>query len=122
MEDYSALKERSVPCISASAPTIESVIKLENTGLTYFYISLNRIISNTLKVGAVGSVAVTAVYGLDAGLPYSLGATSGALYLFLLGKRTDLIGAGESEVERRLHRVPHSMPPYTPDKMTHSSN
>ena len=51
-----------------------------------------RIVLNSLKFGAVGVVAVYFWLGLDAALSYALGSSSGALYLFLLGKKTDQIG------------------------------
>lgn len=57
-----------------------------------------RIILNSLKFGAVGAVAVQLWLGFDAALSYTVGASSGALYLFLLGKKTDQIGASFSEL------------------------
>ncbi len=51
-----------------------------------------RIVLNSLKFGAVGAVAVYLWLGADAAVSYALGSSSGALYLFLLGKKTDLIG------------------------------
>jgi hypothetical protein len=57
-----------------------------------------RIILNSLKFGAVGAVVVQLWLGFDAALSYAVGASSGALYLFLLGKKTDQIGSSFSAV------------------------
>lgn len=55
-----------------------------------------RMISSTLKFAAVGAVGTQLAFGSDVSLPYALGGGAGALYLFLLGKMTDGIGAGYS--------------------------
>lgn len=57
-----------------------------------------RIILNSLKFGAVGAVVMQFWLGFDAAISYTIGASSGALYLFLLGKKTDQIGASFSVV------------------------
>ena len=57
-----------------------------------------RIILNSLKFGAVGAVVVLLWLGVDAALSYTVGASAGALYLFLMGKMTDQIGAAYSIV------------------------
>lgn len=55
-----------------------------------------RMVSNTLKFGAAGTVFTTVVYGTSTSLSYSLGALAGTLYLILLGKKVDIIGSGLS--------------------------
>ena len=57
-----------------------------------------RIVLNTLKAGAVGTVGSLFVFNfnIDISLSYFLGALSGALYLLLLGKKVDQVGAGFS--------------------------
>ena len=57
-----------------------------------------RIVSNTLKAGAVGTVGSLFAFNfnIDISLSYFLGALSGALYLILLGKKVDQVGAGFS--------------------------
>lgn len=56
--------------------------------------SFCRIIKTTFIFGAVGTALLTPFYGVDAGIAYASGATAGALYLFLLSKKIDGIGAG----------------------------
>ena len=51
-----------------------------------------RIVANTLRFGAVGTVITTVWLGPDVSLPYFLGAMGGAAYLVLLGKKVDGIG------------------------------
>ena len=57
-----------------------------------------RIVSNTLKAGAIGTVGSLFVFNfnIDISLSYFLGALSGAFYLILLGKKVDQVGAGFS--------------------------
>ena len=55
-----------------------------------------RMIASTLKFAAVGAVGTQLAFGSDVSLPYALGGGAGALYLYLLGKMTDGIGAGYS--------------------------
>ena len=56
-----------------------------------------RIVLSTIQFGAVGTVASTVAFGPEVSLPFLAGSLSGALYLYLLGKKTDSIGAGERE-------------------------
>ncbi len=61
------------------------------------YASLKqRIVLNSLKFGAIGTCIVGLWLGLDAAFPYFVGSTGGAAYLYLLGKKTDEIGASLS--------------------------
>jgi hypothetical protein len=62
-------------------------------GIILCYLLL-RIILNTLKFGAVGTAVTTAAFGPDVSIPFFLGSAAGALYLYLLGRRTDRIGEG----------------------------
>lgn len=57
-----------------------------------------RIVSNTLKAGAIGTVGSLFAFNfnIDISLSYFLGVLSGALYLILLGKKVDQVGAGFS--------------------------
>jgi hypothetical protein len=65
-----------------------------------------RIVLSTIQFGAVGTVASTVAFGPEVSLPFLAGSLSGALYLYLLGKKTDSIGAGE----RRYHgMIDHTM-------------
>jgi hypothetical protein len=52
-----------------------------------------RIIKTTLLFGSVGTVISTVFFGQEVGIPYASGVVAGSLYLFLLGKKTDGIGA-----------------------------
>jgi hypothetical protein len=52
-----------------------------------------RIIKTTLLFGGVGSVISFPIFGLDVTIPYASGAAAGGLYLFLLGKKIDGVGA-----------------------------
>ena len=62
---------------------------------TISYVLLpHRLIKTTLLYGFVGAIISTAAFGTEVSLPYLLGAGAGAFYLYLLGKRTDRIGAG----------------------------
>lgn len=54
-----------------------------------------RIVSSALQFGAVGTAISTFFFGLDVSIPFLFGSGAGASYLYLLGKRTDSIGAGE---------------------------
>lgn len=54
----------------------------------------NRLIVNSLLFGGVGALFTTGMYGLDVSIPYTTGVIAGSAYLFLLGKKTDNIGAG----------------------------
>ena len=56
----------------------------------------SRIVLNTLKFGLVGTVLVQAWKGTDASFPYFVGSGSGALYLYLLGKKVDTLGSTET--------------------------
>ncbi len=53
-----------------------------------------RMITNTLKFGAVGTLVSTVAFGTDVSIPYLLGTLSASLYLVLLGKKVDSLGTG----------------------------
>ena len=53
-----------------------------------------RIVTSTLQFGAVGTAVSSFFFGLDVSIPFLFGSGAGASYLYLLGKRTDSIGAG----------------------------
>jgi len=55
-----------------------------------------RMISNTIKFAGVGAVVSQLAFGSEVSGPYLLGGCAGALYIYLLGKKTDGIGAGYS--------------------------
>jgi len=61
----------------------------------------SRLVTSTLQFGAVGTVISTAAFGPDVGIPFLFGSTSGAAYLYLLGRRIDSIGAGYSQSASR---------------------
>eukprot|EP01041_Mallomonas_annulata_P006793 gene6793-13755_t len=67
-----------------------------------------RLIKTTLTYGAVGTVITTAVYGPEVSVSYLLGSGAGALYLYLLGKRTDKIGSGYAAPKMTSEGVPES--------------
>lgn len=50
---------------------------------------------STIQFGAVGTVVSTVAFGPEVSLPFLAGSLSGALYLYLLGKKTDSIGSGK---------------------------
>ena len=56
---------------------------------------LYRIVLSTIQFGAVGTVASTVAFGPEVSIPFFVGSLAGAFYLYLLGKQTDSIGAGE---------------------------
>ncbi len=70
-----------------------------------------RIVTSALQFGAVGTVVSTFFFGLDVSIPFLFGSGAGATYLYLLGKRTDSIGAGEFFFSPSL---PSSFPPSLP--------
>lgn len=53
-----------------------------------------RMITNTLKFGAVGTLVSTVAFGTEVSIPYLLGTLSASLYLVLLGKKVDGLGTG----------------------------
>ena len=55
----------------------------------------NRVVTSALQLGVVGSVVSTYFFGLDISIPFLFGSGAGAIYLYLLGKLTDSIGAGK---------------------------
>lgn len=59
----------------------------------------NRIIVDSLKLGGLVSVAAWVAGGVDVGFGYTSGCLFGAAYLYLLGKRVDVIGYGISSSE-----------------------
>lgn len=65
-----------------------------------------RIIVDSLKLSGVVSVAAWVAGGVDVGFAYSSGCLFGAAYLYLLGKRVDVIGYGisGSEASRAITR------------------
>jgi len=63
------------------------------------------LIINTLIYGAVGTAVTTAWLGLDVSGPYALGSGAGALYIYLLGKNTDKIGAGIHQLQSMTYQV-----------------
>jgi hypothetical protein len=52
-----------------------------------------RIILSSLKFGFVFAVILSVAYDIETALIYSLGVSSGAAYLYLLGVNVDSIGA-----------------------------
>ena len=54
-----------------------------------------RIVLSKIQFGAVGTVVSTVAFGPEVSLPFLAGSLSGALYLYLLGKKTDSIGSGK---------------------------
>eukprot|EP01038_Epipyxis_sp_PR26KG_P010868 gene10868-14586_t len=65
-----------------------------------------RIILSTLKYGLASAVLVTAGFGLDISLYYTLGVFGGAIYLFLLGKNIDYIGKEYSAIKQPIINDP----------------
>lgn len=53
----------------------------------------NRMVLNTIKFATIGGIIVQFAFGSEVSGPYLLGGGAGALYLYLLGKKTDGIGA-----------------------------
>jgi hypothetical protein len=53
-----------------------------------------RMITNTLKFGAVGTLVSTVAFGTEVSIPYLLGTLAASLYLVLLGKKVDGLGTG----------------------------
>lgn len=60
------------------------------------YDRFHRIVKSTLLFGGVGTAISTPLFGLDIGIPYASGVAAGGLYLYLLGKKIDGIGASYS--------------------------
>ena len=56
-----------------------------------------RIVVSTAQFGAVGTAMAALLFGPDVAVPFFLGSGAGAAYLYLLGKKTDSIGAGYSK-------------------------
>ena len=52
-----------------------------------------RIVVSTAQFGAVGTAVAAFFFGPDVAIPFFLGSGAGAAYLYLLGKKTDSIGA-----------------------------
>ena len=77
---------------SYSPPRKKVDINVIKTDMEAYNKLKTRIVLNSLKFGAVGAVVVYFWLGLDAASSYALGSSSAALYLFLLGKKTDQIG------------------------------
>jgi len=87
---------RKIDGTNFTMPTkVVNMETLQNDMIRYNELK-TRMVTNTLKFGAVGTALTTVLYGTDVSLPYSLGALAGALYLILLGKKVDIIGSGFS--------------------------
>ena len=56
-----------------------------------------RIVLSTIQFGAAGTVASTVAFGPEVSVPFFFGSLAGAFYLYLLGKKTDSIGAGKKD-------------------------
>lgn len=75
-------------------PIKEVSVKILEEDLKKYNELKNRMVINTLKFGAVGSVFTLLAFGYDAAFNYVLGDIFAAFYLILLGKKVDGIGAG----------------------------
>ena len=49
----------------------------------------------------MGTVVSTVAFGPEVSLPFLAGSLSGALYLYLLGKKTDSIGSGKRNRKKK---------------------
>ena len=56
----------------------------------------SRIVLDSIKLGGVGSLFAWSIGGIDVGFAYTFGCLYGAAYLYLLGKKVDVIGYGVS--------------------------
>ena len=87
---YRAMDSSYVP------PTKTFDIETLQSDLVLYGDLKSRMVSNTIKFAAAGAIVSQFLFGSEVSGPYLLGGGAGALYLYLLGKRTDAIGAGYS--------------------------
>ena len=78
---------------SYEAPSKPVSVKILEEDMKRYEELKARMITNTVKFATVGAVISQLAFGSDVSAPYLLGGVAGALYLFLLGKKTDGIGA-----------------------------
>eukprot|EP01035_Chromulina_nebulosa_P018580 gene18580-24306_t len=68
-----------------------NLVTLEDDMMDYNVLK-RRLQLYTLQIGGIGTVIVSALFGIETGADYFLGVCASVLYLYLLGESTDNIG------------------------------